>query len=157
MRNCNEENAKTAETRVEGQTIVLSEENPTSVAKQNQTAINAKKSQVSLPENQTIVTYTDDELVSFKDNMVSKDTKAVFTLEHLLQFFFTKVKLLNHGTSVFGSLTIPIKMRMPTKASISSLVTGVKACLCLYGSVLTKNSWYLSVSQIIMSQINRSN
>ena len=90
MRNCNEENAKTAETRVEGQTIVLSEENPTSVAKQNQTAINAKKSQVSLPENQTIVTYTDDELFSFKDNMVSKDTKAVFTLEHLLQFFLLR-------------------------------------------------------------------
>ena len=38
MRKCNEENAKMAETRVG-----LSEENPTSVAKENQTAINAKK------------------------------------------------------------------------------------------------------------------
>ena len=60
-------------TREESQTTVLAEENQTSVAKENQTGINAEKSQASIPENQTIVTYTtDDELVSFKDNMVSK-------------------------------------------------------------------------------------
>ena len=64
-----------AETRDESQTRVLAEENQTSVAKENETSINAAKRQASIPENQTIVTYTDDELVSFKDNMVSKNTK----------------------------------------------------------------------------------
>jgi len=58
-----------AETREESQTTVLAEENQASVAKEKQT--NAEKSQASIPENQTIVTYTDGELVSFKDNMVS--------------------------------------------------------------------------------------
>ena len=72
-----EEKNKMAETREESQTTVLAEENQTSVAKENQTGFNAEKSQASIPENQTIVTYTDDELVSFKDNMVSKDTKKV--------------------------------------------------------------------------------
>jgi len=64
-----------AETREESQTKVLTEENQTSSAKGNQTGINAEKSQASIPEKQTIVTYTDDELVSFKDNMVSENTK----------------------------------------------------------------------------------
>ena len=59
-----EEKSKMAEKREESQTTVLSEE--------NQTGINAEKSQASIPENQTTVTYTDDELVSFKDNIVSK-------------------------------------------------------------------------------------
>ena len=61
-----------AETREESQTTVLSEENQTSIAKENQTGINAENSQASIPENQTTVTYTDDELVSLKDNIVSK-------------------------------------------------------------------------------------
>ena len=34
-----------------------------------------KKSRVSIPKNQTNVIYTDDEMVTFKDNMVTKDTK----------------------------------------------------------------------------------
>ena len=88
MRNCNEENAKTAETRVEGQTIVLSEENPTSVAKQNQTAINAKKSQVSLPENQTIVTYTDDELVSLRTTWFQRTLRLCLHLSIYCSFFY---------------------------------------------------------------------
>ena len=72
-----EEKNKMAETREESQTKVLTEENQTSAAKENQTGINAEKSQASIPEKQTIVTYTDDELVSFKDNMVSENTKKV--------------------------------------------------------------------------------
>ena len=67
-----EEKSKMAEKREESQTTVLSEENQTSIAKENQTGINAEKSQASIPENQTTVAYTDDELVSFKDNIVSK-------------------------------------------------------------------------------------
>jgi len=70
-----EEKNKMAETREESQTKVLTEENQTSAAKENQPGINAEKSQASIPEKQTIVTYTDDELVSFKDNMVSENTK----------------------------------------------------------------------------------
>ena len=73
-----EEKNKMAETREESQTKVLTEENQTSTAKENQTGINAEKSQASIPENQTTVTYTDDELVSFKDNMVSKNTKKKY-------------------------------------------------------------------------------
>ena len=64
-----------AETREGSQTKVLTEENQTSAANENQTGINAENSQASIPEKQTIVTYTDDELVSFKDNMVSVNTK----------------------------------------------------------------------------------
>jgi len=70
-----EEKNKMTETREESQTTVLDEENQTSVAKDNQTGINAKKSQASISENQTIVTYTDDELVSFRDKIVSKTLK----------------------------------------------------------------------------------
>ena len=66
-RKCIEEKNKMAEMREESQTTVLAEENQTSIAKENQTGINAEKSQASIPENQTIVTYTDDELVSFTD------------------------------------------------------------------------------------------
>ena len=64
-----------AETIEESQKKVLIEENQTSAAKENQTGINAEKSQAPISEKQTIVTYTDDELVSFKDNMVSENTK----------------------------------------------------------------------------------
>ena len=64
-----------AETRKESQTTVLAEEKQTSVGKDNQTGVNAEKGQASIPENQTIVTYTEDELASFRDNMVSKNTK----------------------------------------------------------------------------------
>ena len=61
-----EEKNKMAETR----------ENQTSYAKENQMGdINAEKRQTSIPENQTIVAYTDDEQTSFKDNVVSKNTK----------------------------------------------------------------------------------
>ena len=70
-----EEKNKIAETREESQTKVFTEENQTSAAKENPTGINAEKSQASIPEKQTIVTYTDDELVSFKDNIVSENTK----------------------------------------------------------------------------------
>ena len=55
-----------AETREESQRKVFTEENQTSAAKENPTGINAEKSQASIPEKQTIVTYTDDELVSNK-------------------------------------------------------------------------------------------
>ena len=57
------------ETGEESQPKVLTEENETSVAKENQAAT---------LEKQTIVTYTDDELVSFKDNMVSENTKKKY-------------------------------------------------------------------------------
>ena len=70
-----EEKNKMAETREESQTKVFTEENQTSAAKENPTGINAEKSQASIPEKQTIVTYTDDEPVSFKDNIVSENTK----------------------------------------------------------------------------------
>jgi len=66
-----------AETREESQMTVPAKENQTTVAKENQIGINAKKIQESILEKQTIVTYTDDKLVSFKDNMVSKHTKKV--------------------------------------------------------------------------------
>ena len=66
-----------AETREESQTTVRAEKNQTSHAKENQTGINAEKSQASTPEHQTIVAYTDDELASFRDNMVSKTPKKV--------------------------------------------------------------------------------
>ena len=72
-----EEKNKMAETRKESQTTVLDEENQTSVAKDNQTGINAETSQACISEKQTIVTYTDDELVSFRDKMVSKTLKKV--------------------------------------------------------------------------------
>ena len=61
-----EEKNKMAETREESETTVLAEENQISAAKENQTGINAEKSQASILENQTIV-----------DNMVSKNTKKV--------------------------------------------------------------------------------
>ena len=69
-----------AETREESQPKVLTEEKQTSAAKENQAAI---------PERQTIVTYTDDELVSFKDNMVSENTKkSTSTSVRRLQSWF---------------------------------------------------------------------
>ena len=84
-----EEKNKMAETREESQTTVLAEENQTSVAKENQIAINAEKGQASIPENQTIVTYTEDELASFRDNMVSKNTKkSTSTSVRRLQSWF---------------------------------------------------------------------
>ena len=64
-----------AKTREESQTTDLAEENQTSIAKENKQVSMPKKVKTSIPENQTIVTYTDYELVSFKDNMVSKNTK----------------------------------------------------------------------------------
>ena len=36
------------------------------------------KGQASIPENQTIVAYTDDELASIRDNMVLKNTKKKY-------------------------------------------------------------------------------
>lgn len=84
-----EEKNKMAETREESQTTVVAAENQTSVAKENQTGIHAEKSQAFIPENQTIVTYTDDELVSFKNNMVSKNTKkSTSTSVRRLQSWF---------------------------------------------------------------------
>ena len=78
-----------AETIEESQKKVLTEENQTSAAKGNQTGINAEKSQASIPEKQTIVTYTDDELVSFKDNIVSENTKkSISTSVRRLQSWF---------------------------------------------------------------------
>ena len=46
---------------------VLTEEDQTSAANENRTgaSVNAEKSQASNPEKQTILTYTDDKLVSF--------------------------------------------------------------------------------------------
>ena len=86
-----------AETRVESQTKVLTEENQTSAAKENQTGINAEKSQAFILEKQTIVTYTDDELVSFKDNMVSENTiKSTSTSVRRLQSWFKE----NHGKQI---------------------------------------------------------
>ena len=73
-----EEKNKMAEAREESQTKVFTEENQTRAAKENRTGINAEKSQASIPEKQTIVTYTDDELVSFKDNIVSENTKKKY-------------------------------------------------------------------------------
>ena len=43
---------------------VLTEEDQTSAANENRTGVNAEKSQASNPEKQTILTYTDDKLVS---------------------------------------------------------------------------------------------
>ena len=92
-----EEKNKMAETREESQTTVLAEENQTSVAKENQTAINAEKGQASIPENQTIVTYTEDELASFRDNMVSKNTKkSTSTSVRRLQSWFKE----KHGKQI---------------------------------------------------------
>ena len=45
-----------AETRKEGQTTCLEEENQTSIARENQTHINSEKSQASSLEHQTIAT-----------------------------------------------------------------------------------------------------
>ena len=92
-----EEKTKMAETREESQTKVLTEENQTSAAKENQTVINGEKSQASIPEKQTIVTYTDDELVSFKDNMVSENTKkSTSTSVRRLQSWFKE----KHGKQI---------------------------------------------------------
>ena len=68
---------KIAEMREESQTTVLAKEKPNKRCekkKKKQTGINVEKSQASIPENQTIVPYTYDGQVSFKDNMVSKNT-----------------------------------------------------------------------------------
>ena len=43
--------------------------------KKKPTVISVQKGQASIPENQTIVAYTDDRLASFRDNMVSKNTQ----------------------------------------------------------------------------------
>ena len=92
-----EEKNKMAETREESQTRVPTEENQTSAAKENQTGNNAEKSQASIPEKQTIVTYTDDELVSFKDNMVSENTKkSTSTSVRRLQSWFKE----KHGKQI---------------------------------------------------------
>ena len=86
-----------AETREESQTKVLTEENQTSAAKENQTGIKAEKSQASIPEKQTIVTYTDDELVSFKDNIDSENTKkSTSTSVRRLQSWFKE----KHGKQI---------------------------------------------------------
>ena len=54
-----------AETREESQATVRAAENQTSPAKENQMGgIKAEKRQTSIPENQTIVAYTDDEQTS---------------------------------------------------------------------------------------------
>jgi len=84
-----EEKDKMAETREESQTTVLAEE--------NQTGINAKKGHASIPENQTIVTYTEDELASFRNNMVSKTTKksTITSVRHLQSWFKEK-----HGKQI---------------------------------------------------------
>ena len=92
-----EDKNKMAETREESQTKVFTEENQTSAAKENPTGINAEKSQASIPEKQTIVTYTDDELVSFKDNMVSENTKkSTSTSVRRLQSWFKE----KHGKQI---------------------------------------------------------
>ena len=71
-----EEKSKMAETREESQTtICLPRKTKQATQKKNQMGINTEKNQASTPENQTIVAYTDDELASFRDNMVSKNTK----------------------------------------------------------------------------------
>ena len=81
-----EEKNKMAETREESQTTVPVEQNQRSQAKENQTGINAEKSQASNPENQTIVAYTDGELVSFRDKIVSKNSnKSTSTSVRRLQ------------------------------------------------------------------------
>ena len=96
-RNRIEEKNKMAETRKESQTTVLAEENQTSVGKENQTGVNAEKGQASIPENQTIVTYTEDELASFRDNMVSKNTKkSTSTSVRRLQSWFKE----KHGKQI---------------------------------------------------------
>ena len=85
------------ETREESQTTVLAEENQTSVAEENQAGINAKKGHPSIPEDQTIVTYTEDELASFRDNMVSKNTKkSTSTSVRRLQSWFKE----KHGKQI---------------------------------------------------------
>ena len=92
-----EEKNKMAETRKESQTTVLAEENQTSVGKENQTGVNAEKGQAFIPENQTIVTYTEDELASFRDNMVSKNTKkSTSTSVRRLQSWFKE----KHGKQI---------------------------------------------------------
>ena len=94
-----EEENKMAETREDSQTKVFTEleENQTSAAKENPTGIYAEKSQASILEKQTIVTYTDDELVSFKDNMVSENTiKSTSTSVRRLQSWFKE----NHGKQI---------------------------------------------------------
>ena len=81
-----------ADTREESQTKVFTKEKQTSAAKENQTGINGEKSQASIPEKKTIVTYTDDELVSFKDNMVSENTKkSTSTSVRRLQSWFKEI------------------------------------------------------------------
>ena len=92
-----EEKNKMAETREESQMKVFTEENQTNAVKENPTGINAEKSQASIPEKQTIVTYTDDELVSFKDNMVSENTKkSTKTSVRRLQSWFKE----KHGKQI---------------------------------------------------------
>ena len=92
-----EEKNKIEETREESQTTVPAEENQRSQAKENQTGINAEKSQASTPENQTILAYTDDELVFFRDNMVSKNSKkSTSTSLRRLQSWFKE----KHGKQI---------------------------------------------------------
>ena len=107
-----EEKNKMAETREESQTTVRAEENQTSHAKENQTGINAEKSQASTPENQTIVAYTDDELASFRDNMVSKNTKkSTSTSVRRLQSWFKE----KHGKQMY-----PMQFRSKKHRSFSN-------------------------------------
>ena len=54
------------ETREEAKRHLLLRKTRQAFAKENQTGINAEKDQASILENQTIVTYTDDELVSIR-------------------------------------------------------------------------------------------
>ena len=86
-----------AKTREESQTTDLAEENQTSIAKENKQVSMPKKVKTSIPENQTIVTYTGYELVSFKDNMVSKNTKKrTSTSVRRLQSWFKE----KHGKQI---------------------------------------------------------
>ena len=55
-----------------------------------QTGINSEKGQVSIPENQTIEAYTDDELPCFRGSMVSKNTKKSTSARHLQSWFKEK-------------------------------------------------------------------
>lgn len=55
------------------------------------------------------------------------------------------------GAPICQCLTIPIYIRMPMNASISSRVTGLHFLLCLLGSAATCCSWYLLVSVTMSS------
>ena len=86
-----------AKTREESQTTDLAEENQTSIAKENKQVSMPKRVKTSIPENQTIVTYKGYELVSFKDNIVSKNTKKrTSTSVRRLQSWFKE----KHGKQI---------------------------------------------------------